>query len=46
MRLKDKFQEHPHIHIYGLPRFINRVRLGSAWIYYSECRICGKLKIK
>ena len=46
MRLKEKFQNQPHIHIYGLPRFINRMRLGSAWIYYSECRICGKLKIK
>lgn len=46
MSLKKKFQSQPHIHIYGLPRFINRVRLGSAWIYYSECQICGKLKIK
>ena len=46
MKLKKKFQNQPHIHIYDLPSFINRVRLGSVWRYYSECRICGKLKIR
>lgn len=46
MKLKKKFQNQPHIHIYDTPRFINKVRLGSAYIYYSECRICGKLRIR
>lgn len=46
MRLKKKFQCQPHMHLYGLPSFTNRVRLGRAWIYYSECRICGKLRIR
>lgn len=46
MKLKKQFQKQPHIHIYDLPSVINRLRLGCAWIYYSECRICGKLRIR
>jgi len=36
MRLKDKFQNDLHIHIYDAPRFVNRIRLGGSWIYYRE----------
>jgi hypothetical protein len=46
MRLKKKFQNKPHIHIYDTPSLINKIYLGGAWIYYSECRICGKLRIR
>ena len=46
MTLKKKYQSQLHIHIYDTPSFINKMRLGSAWVYYSECRICGKLKIR
>ena len=46
MSFREKHQNTPHIHIYSLPRLINRIRLGSSWIYFVECEICGKLKIK
>lgn len=46
MKLKRKFQNQPHIHLYDSPSFINRVRLGSMDVLFVECRICGKLKIR
>lgn len=46
MTFREKYQNTLHIHIYDTPRFINRIRLGSAWIYYKECRICGKLSVR
>lgn len=35
----------PHLHVWGIPSFKTRVKLGSMYIYYSECVICGKLKM-
>lgn len=46
MKLKKKFQNQFHIHLYDSLSFINRVRLGSMDVLFVECRICGKLRIR
>lgn len=46
MSCREKYQNTLHIHVYSTPRLINRIRLGSSWIYFVECKVCGKLKIE
>lgn len=35
-----------HLHLWDFPRIYTRIKLGSAWIFYEECEICGKVRIK
>ena len=37
------YKSKDHIHIWVLPSYKNRIKLGSIWRYYSECEICHKL---